>query len=324
MSPLMLAADVLLVALAASAWLVSLATPRVLAACARYAPADRSRLLLRWALAPWLLAWCAVLLPLMPTLMVSELGLLDWCQWRHGGDARTCPMHGVAANPNALMTLLLLLLGVLVLLQLWRTGRALIAGLRAARCLQHACSAQIQLDAQRIGVVDSAQPLALSLAWPRPQILVSASVEQQLARVELQALVAHERAHLERRDGYWRLLLVVSSAILLPHARDRLRAEWDLAVELCCDELAAQRTDRLTVAAALLSFQRMLLRPSAPAPLMYAFDGCDVALRVRALLQPGAYAPAPRVSLRLWALAAVPLAFVLHELGEFLLLPLVR
>ena len=57
---------------------------------------------------------------------------------------------------------------------------------------------------------------------------------------------------------------------------------------------------------------------------MHAFDGCDVALRVRALLQPAAYLPAPRVSLRLWAVAAVPLAFVLHELGEFLLLPLVR
>ena len=63
------------------------------------------------------------------------------------------------------------------------------------------------------------------------------------------------------------LLLVLSTAVLLPRARAELLAQWDLAVELCCDERAACRTDRLTVAAALLRFQRLVIATAQPAPL---------------------------------------------------------
>lgn len=325
MSPLLLAADVLVLALVVSVWVVSKATPRVIALCARFAPADRARLLLRWALAPWLLAWCAVLLPLVPTLMVSQLGLMDWCHWRNGGNASVCPMHGVEAPPTLPMTSLFMLFGLLVLAQVWRVFRAVAMSARVAGRLQQACARQMQIGAQRVNIICSPQPFALSLAWPRPQILVSESVPGALSAEELRALVAHEQAHIERRDGVMRLLLVLSTAVLLPRARAELLAQWDLAVELCCDERAACRTDRLTVAAALLRFQRLVIATAQPAPLMQAFHGSDVAMRVHALLQPPVARPsAPRVSMRMLALAAIPLAFALHEAGEFLLLPLVR
>jgi Zn-dependent protease with chaperone function len=290
-----------------------------------YGASERAHLLLTWAIAPWLLAWCAVLLAFLPTVLVAEAGLQDWCMTRNGADRYACPMHGSDLPVNALTLFLVAALLTLGAVYAWRFVRAMYKAVQLARGVSRSCVQSTVVAGYSVDVLPGARPLALSLSVPRPRILVSERVLQALPAAELRALLAHEQAHLDRRDGLMRLLLTIASSVLFPQARQALRAAWNLASEQACDARAAGVTDACTTAGALLRYARLMDDQPAPAALLgCAFADGDVKARVLALIQPRVSSRAPRLSLRWLMLAAAPLALVLHELGEFLLLPLVR
>ena len=110
-----------------------------------------------------------------------------------------------------------------------------------------------------------ASPLLLGLG--RPAILLPAFVVSGSPRPELRLMLAHEMAHLARRDLLWNALPLLAQRLFFFHPLVWLAGhEWALAQEIACDALAVETTGTPPSA-----YGRMLLsiatrRPSA-APL---------------------------------------------------------
>ena len=146
-------------------------------------------------------------------------------------------------------------------------------------------------------VVDHDVPLAYCLPGLRPRLVLSRGVLSRLSYDEVQAVLAHEQAHLDQRHD-----LVVLPFVALGATFPRLsavrtaRAEVALLVELLADDRAARRHDRCLLARALAK----LGSGAAPAGALGA-AGQDVLLRSRRLLAP----PDPLPLLQSVAVAAL-------------------
>jgi beta-lactamase regulating signal transducer with metallopeptidase domain len=143
----------------------------------------------------------------------------------------------------------------------------------------------------------------------RPVILLPASVFTGLPTRGLEALIAHELAHIRRHDYLVNLLQAVAETLLFYHpavwwVSGRIRAER----EHCCDDLAIAATgDARSYARALVRLEE--LRGAAPA-LAVAAGGQNLWKRVVRLLRD-APATAERPSAWLAGAVALILLFVL-------------
>lgn len=317
------AIDVWLLVLALALLLWSQVIPNLIRNCRDLAPEARAGRLLAYALAPWAIAWLTVALAFAPTWLAATGWVTDWCLSRNAGSLAACPMHGVAANPAPaapLLAMLFLLLGAVALM---RAGWMIHLAISIARRLGMVKQRSLIVDGLRVDVVAGTQALAMALCVPSCRVVVSEEVVERLEAAEFRALIEHERAHLARGDAYATLVLGIATMLLLPRARDELRAAWRLAVEQSCDSIAAYRTNALTLASALLKYARLHTSRQPQAAMLSAFDEADLGARIRSLLHPHTGVALPSARLRWWLWASLPLAFTLHELGEFLLLPLV-
>src|ERR1700693_5738842 len=150
------------------------------------------------------------------------------------------------------------------------------------------------------------------IGWIRPVILVPAGALINLSAQELEAVLAHELAHIRRYDYLVNLLQTAIETLLFYHPAvwwvgRRIRAER----EHCCDDLAiAACGDRVTYARALTALEE--LRSGYPQFAMAATGG-PLLSRVRRLL--GKDDPRRR-SLPAWiALAAVLMAVLAVSSG---------
>ncbi|MBK8969006.1 MAG: M56 family metallopeptidase [Saprospiraceae bacterium] len=151
---------------------------------------------------------------------------------------------------------------------------------------------KLQALASRIGLsrpvtlLESAlvkAPMALGLF--KPLILLPIGMANQLSPVEVEAILAHELAHIARRDWLFNLIQAIIEALFYFHP-----AVWWIAAtiraerENCCDDTAVALTgNRLLYAKTLVRLQD-ITRP-APAPnLTLGIDGAPNLLRRRPLL----------------------------------------
>jgi len=89
---------------------------------------------------------------------------------------------------------------------------------------------------------DLASPLLLGLA--RPAILLPAFVISGSPRPEVRLMLAHELAHLARRDLLWNGLPLLAQRLFFFHPLVWLAGhEWSLAQEIACDALAVEVTE---------------------------------------------------------------------------------
>lgn len=141
------------------------------------------------------------------------------------------------------------------------------------------------------------------VGWIRPVILVPAAAFTGLSPAQIEAVLAHEMAHIRRCDFLVNLVQSVFETLLFFHPAvwwlsSRLRAER----ELCCDDTAvAFCGDRAVYARALATLEG--LRQPAPAELRLGADGGSLMARIRRLLQPQ-LAPNPRFRSAALALTA--------------------
>lgn len=146
--------------------------------------------------------------------------------------------------------------------------------------------------AGRIGVTRPVRLLASAatevpavVGWLRPAILVPATAFAGIPAGYLEALLAHELAHIRRHDFLVNMLQKMAEALLFYHpavwwVSQQIRIER----ELCCDDLAvATSGDVLAYARALTQLES--LRP-AHAGLAVAANGASLANRIRRLLTP--------------------------------------
>lgn len=214
-------------------------------------------------------------LPLLLGLLVAVAGLLPGdphldhvlgCHCAHSmpGWLHLCPAHperAAAIAPLALLVVFALLPGRL---------RAWLALTREPRG---------QGGTEPV-VLDLPVRTALVLGWLRPSVVVDRVLWDALTPDERRAVLAHERAHVARRDPLVlaALLALVSVAPRGP-GRAVVRAWLDRA-ELCADALAARTVGPLALAETLLRCARLGAQPASFAP---AWTGGSLERRVEHL-----------------------------------------
>jgi Zn-dependent protease with chaperone function len=138
---------------------------------------------------------------------------------------------------------------------------------------------------------------AFTAGWLRPRIYVAASLPERLSAAELEAVLAHEAAHVERRDPLRLSLLRFLACMLfwLP-AIGRLAEDIADEAEVRADDRAA-RDQPLALATALLTLA-MWLRPVRHAHDGAGFDDRDLLERRVRRLAGDAVAPRSRLTRR--------------------------
>ena len=153
--------------------------------------------------------------------------------------------------------------------------RALAARLGVARPVRVVQSAAVQVPAV--------------VGWLRPVILLPVSALAGLSAPQLDAILAHELAHVRRHDFAVNLLQTAAEILLFYHPAcwwisRRVRAER----ELCCDDVAVSLCgDRLLYATALAELESLRAEPTLA---LAATDG-PLLQRVRRLLAPSPDGP---------------------------------
>ena len=166
----------------------------------------------------------------------------------------------------------------------------------------------------RLRLFDGDAPLAIG--WWRPMVLLPAALLARMPAGLLEALLAHELAHIRRHDYLVNLLQAVVEALLFYHPvvwwlSRRIRHER----ELIADDLAASALgDRRSLALALSELDRMLGATAAgPIPrFAHAAHGGQLMSRIQHLLRPRQHPLAIGLSLPLLGIALAGVALYAH------------
>jgi TonB family protein len=137
------------------------------------------------------------------------------------------------------------------------------------------------------------------LGWLKPVVLVPAAAFLALSPEALEALLAHELAHVRRRDFLANLFQTLAEALLFYHPAvwwlsRRIRQER----EHCCDDAAVQTCgDPILYASALVGLEELRTRPNLIPDLAPAASGGQLMSRIQRLLRPNpAHAPVSPVA----------------------------
>jgi Zn-dependent protease with chaperone function len=246
--------------LCASTWVLT-----VLAAPERFSPtlSPRARTLRArlWLFAPLWVPPALLLATVLPGLVAAALGMADHCLAHGGHHHHLCLFHPphIAARPlawtlaaaSSLPVLALLMRGIKRAHDNAALSRALV---RSGRRCDYGSDVRL---------LDDETPLALTTGVLHPKILLSRGLTEKLGSETLTIVLAHERAHLQRKDTAWALLDQIVAALLPAKVAGPLLDEISLAREQACDEQAALHSSRPEVAAALTRVARLGLRTPA-------------------------------------------------------------
>ena len=292
-------------------------------------PALRSQLAWVAAALPTLLPTVLVLTCLSPGLAGLVAGTGDHCL-EHAGHPHLCLVHLPATLRGPLVAAGSLTAAAVAIGLARTTARILRQRRRLA--LLGATASSPTVPGHR--VVPSDHLFSFVAGFVRPKIWVASALQDALAADQLAVVLAHERAHVERRDPLRAATAATLSWPLWPSVRRAILEELALASEQACDEAAALRLgDRLRVAEAILAVERLVRRASTSSvpSSASAFGGSNVGARVHGLVGKLAVERFPRsVSGAAIAGVAVALPFgadALHHAMEHwirLLLGLVR
>ena len=188
-----------------------------------------------------------------------------------------------------------------------RTALIAIAHFRAARrqALLHAQTARLIGQPQpTLGavLVEHAQPTAYCVAGRQPTVILTTGAVQALDPGQLDAVLAHERAHLAGRH-HWLLAMAKIGREVLPFLPLMRDAEAQVArlVELHADDVAIRARDPRLLATALV----VLATGASPATALAA-GATDSIQRIHRLLGPSE--PLGRLRRQLLRAAAAALA----------------
>ena len=206
---------------------------------------------------------------------------------------------------------------LLLALSAWRWYRLAVTTRRTMRAW-FASAEPIALDG--IGApafaVDTSFPIVAVVGLWRPRLIIARSVLATCTADELQAVLAHEQGHLNRRDNLRRLALTATPDVLawLPISARMFAAWYDAAEEAADDEAErAHQGGRLHLASALLKVARLAAGTNPPpmVPAAALYTGSNLESRVRRLLAPAEPASSARpntTALAAFACAAAALA----------------
>jgi hypothetical protein len=183
-------------------------------------------------------------------------------------------------------------------------GRHLRAtGRQATRHAQTARLVGVHQPALGAVLLEHPQPAAYCVAGRRPTVILTTGALQALSPDQLQAVLAHERAHLTGHHHRLLAMARIARQILpfLPLTRD---ADVQVArlIEWHADDAATRTSDSAPLAAALV----VLATAAASPATALAAAATDTVQRIRRLLQPAE--PLSPVRQHLWRALATALA----------------
>jgi len=168
-----------------------------------------------------------------------------------------------------------------------RTAVAAVTHLRAVRrhALQHVEAARLVGHREpTLGavLVDHAQPAAYCVAGPHPTVILTTAALQALDPAQVDAVLAHERAHLASHHHRVLAIARIGRQVLpfLPLMRDA-DTQITRLVEMHADDAATTGRDTGPLATALV----VLATASGPAPGLAA-AATDAVQRIQRLLRP--------------------------------------
>lgn len=225
----------------AAAPIIALAQGALLRRTAKLPPTSRARWVLGMLAFPWVVGAGLVLVTLGHCVVPAWFGVVDDC----------VPGVGVCVHEGAPVGRATLVLAALLSLRplhaMWRAITGVLASRRAAMRLRSVGEKSAHGAWTVPGTVTAV------LGFPKSELFVGDAMHSALSARELDALMAHERAHQFNGD-LWRKLTarVLASAHFDATGRELLEA-LDLAIEQRCDEHASDHVqDPLVVARALV------------------------------------------------------------------------
>ncbi|MDF1622402.1 MAG: M56 family metallopeptidase [Pseudohongiella nitratireducens] len=133
--------------------------------------------------------------------------------------------------------------------------------------------------------VNTGVAAVFTLGWWRPEVYVSSALLSHCQEQDLSVILAHEKAHLMRRDNLALLLVRVFTLMLPRRWQSDVLADMHLLCEQACDFVSARRHKPVQVAETLVRIGRLLKSQSSRYEALTShFDGSDLELRVQALL----------------------------------------
>ncbi|MDX8402926.1 MAG: M48 family metalloprotease [Mariprofundaceae bacterium] len=254
--------------------------PLVRQRMAKLSPKLRSTTLLIWLVAPALIGAVLSLLSFMPSI-ISLFGFVpDHCSV-HDGHLHLCLIHPPLPVDNSFLQLFLV---TLVGATVYFVGTPVIDLLRAHKFQRTLMMASRPHEIEPVRVVDWDMPLALSAGIRRMRVFISSQLIQALSPQQLDVVIAHEQAHLSRRDPLRHFITHALSFAHIPRLRKDLLMDFDLATEQACDEVAAAQTGgRLHVADTILVVERLFIMRRVPSMVM-SISGSNISARVESLL----------------------------------------
>jgi beta-lactamase regulating signal transducer with metallopeptidase domain len=228
------------------------------------------------------------------TLMgpAMTVGVSTWASTPETATVATAGAPGPGVRARAVLVTLWLA-GVMVLsVRLvggWMLTRRLVARTRSLAAPEIRALARRVADRLALSrVVDVLESPTVSvpmmIGWIAPVVILPAAAMAALTPTQIEALLAHELAHVRRHDYLVNLLQSVVETLLFYHpavwwvSRDVREAR-----EHCCDDLAVAVCDRVVYASALADLAAMSV---APRFALAATDG-SLAARVRRILGGG-------------------------------------
>ena len=144
-------------------------------------------------------------------------------------------------------------------------------------------AARLALDRAVRLIESSAVSVPVMIGWLKPVVLLPAVAVSGRTPTQIEALIAHELAHVRRHDYLVNLLQAAVETLLFYHpavwwVSKQVRAER----EHCCDDLAVRVCDRLVYVSALSDLAAMALPKT-----VLAATGGSLLTRVRRILGAG-------------------------------------
>jgi Zn-dependent protease with chaperone function len=269
-------------------------------------PAKRADLTFMLATGPAALAFAVVMAAAAPSL-ASAFGLApDHCT-THSHHVHLCIVHSAGLRP-VLATAGAFSLAVFIF-RAWSLARRLIDSHLSIRALE-VLGTQSRGEFPIVRVPGSPS-LCHATGIFRLRILLSAELAQSMTPDELRAALAHEAAHLRRRDPAALLMLSLSGLFAPPLVARMLARPFQEAAEQACDtEAACAVGDAPLVAAALVKVVALQQGKGAIAGLAPAFGESLFERRVQRLLELRSFTPATARSLALGAAFASTVLFL--------------
>lgn len=266
------------IALAASV-VIGIFGPFAIRPLRRVSPGVRSLILILTALAPLMagllgakmIAWSPHALP------------FDLVSHHCHADIPACASHARAENSALLIALGAGSLGTLIVWLALSIFDLVSQSNRSVRLLRSA-SDGAQGSAERL---KTDAVVAVSAGLIQPRVFIGETFAKALGPKSLDVVLAHEKAHGARRDALVRLVTSVLSVGQLPHMRQPLLSELELAQEQLCDREAARQFGPISTAETLLKVERLKQAMGTEShALCAAFGQSDIEARTRALIAP--------------------------------------